>query len=616
MRSTFLFAALPLILGTIVGCSGDAGAPGLACWDLDGNAVCDAATEDGNGDGTCSAADCGGSSTVTPGLACWDLDANGMCDVAAEDTNGDGTCTAADCPDSLGTLMGTVTDASSSDPLMDVVVTLTPGVPGAALSTDVMGMFTGNIPAGAYSVLFELAGYASVTVDTGVALGLDTDLTVELTPYSDITVDIPEEGCAVCHGTGRTADVAVIHPDPAETLTVTVTAITDAGGGLLQVAFSLTDEAGAGVTGMTLGSNRFYVSDIVPAGTATSWGTWDSDYLERWAYERVSSGRYTTIMPCTTDPECVTALGAGSTCSATSMACQVAYPIGTWTELTAGDYTYTFATALGSALAMTEAPDYAATHTQRLVMRVDGRDAGYTRAVGIQDFTVNGTPALAAAPVRVLAPATGCQNCHSDEMDRAAHGGSYLDTRACAQCHSPLGHYGDRMQTNDSWLTPLIHKLHAAIPMAAFPTRIGGLGYGAVTYPQDVRNCTTCHNGDGNMTDAWTTHPTVEACSSCHETISFVTPAPAGTTLHSGGAAVNGSCTGCHSGAIAPTVEEAHVIPIPAVDVPEFDVTLAITPPAAGGFYAEGETPVVTATLVNHADASAIDSAFYNRFSF
>jgi OmcA/MtrC family decaheme c-type cytochrome len=291
----------------------------------------------------------------------------------------------------------------------------------------------------------------------------------------------------VCHGEGRIADVEVSHPDLAPALNVEITAVTDTGDGLLEVAFTLTDEDGNGVAGIALGGNRFYISDIVPAGTATSWGTWDTAYLERWAYERDRSG----------------------------------FPLGTWTEIGGGDYTYTFATAVGSEEALEQAPDYDPSHTQRVVLRIDGRDYGYNRTVGIQDFLVDGT---LVEPERVLAPADGCMKCHSPAMANAAHAGGYLDTRVCVQCHSPIGTaYGDEMQESGAWFTNLIHKIHAAIPMEAFPDRIDGRGYGAVTYPQDVRNCTTCHTGSDNMTEAWNSNPTAEACGSCHEDVNFET---------------------------------------------------------------------------------------------
>lgn len=77
---------------------------GISCWDLNGNGLCDPATEDANDDGQCTIADCQGPAGESPqplpgvdGLQCWDLNASGECDVAAEDVNGDAVCNALDC---------------------------------------------------------------------------------------------------------------------------------------------------------------------------------------------------------------------------------------------------------------------------------------------------------------------------------------------------------------------------------------------------------------------------------------------------------------------------------------------------------------------------------------
>jgi hypothetical protein len=82
---------------------GPQGIPGLACWDLNGDGIQDAA-EDVNGDGLWDAADCQGAAGEpgadgvdgTDGLACWDLNGDGIQD-AAEDINGDTVVDALDC---------------------------------------------------------------------------------------------------------------------------------------------------------------------------------------------------------------------------------------------------------------------------------------------------------------------------------------------------------------------------------------------------------------------------------------------------------------------------------------------------------------------------------------
>ena len=76
---------------------GQVGADGISCWDLNGNSVCDLATEDANADGSCTILDCQGPPgengqpiPALDGIQCWDLNASGVCDPATEDDTGDG----------------------------------------------------------------------------------------------------------------------------------------------------------------------------------------------------------------------------------------------------------------------------------------------------------------------------------------------------------------------------------------------------------------------------------------------------------------------------------------------------------------------------------------------
>ena len=124
----------------IAGSTGPVGPTGgiIDCWDLNGNAICDAATEDLNGDSNCDVLDCKGTvgstgsqgargiagpigpigsagptglagvqgvtgitgSQGAPGISggeCWDLNGNSTCDLATEDRNTDGACDVDDC---------------------------------------------------------------------------------------------------------------------------------------------------------------------------------------------------------------------------------------------------------------------------------------------------------------------------------------------------------------------------------------------------------------------------------------------------------------------------------------------------------------------------------------
>jgi OmcA/MtrC family decaheme c-type cytochrome len=144
-----------------------------------------------------------------------------------------------------------------------------------------------------------------------------------------------------------------------------------------------------------------------------------------------------------------------------------------------------------------------------------------------------------------------CNACH-DPL--AIHGGSRRDYKYCATCHnakletlSTLESNGTLVPNDNLNLVNLIHKIHNHQTPGA--QNIGFNDFSEVTYPQDIRNCTRCHQGpDADNTYAnWMTKPTITACSSCHFTISFVSPPPAGKTLHSGGAyANNAQCAFCH----------------------------------------------------------------------
>jgi hypothetical protein len=101
----------------------DSGNDGISCWDLNGNSVCDLATEDANDDGACTILDCQGppgeSGQAPPGVdgvQCWDLDASGGCDLATEDLNSDGVCNALDCRGPAGPPGQDGQDGNPGDP--------------------------------------------------------------------------------------------------------------------------------------------------------------------------------------------------------------------------------------------------------------------------------------------------------------------------------------------------------------------------------------------------------------------------------------------------------------------------------------------------------------------
>jgi OmcA/MtrC family decaheme c-type cytochrome len=406
------------------------------------------------------------------------------------------------------------------------------------------------------------------------------------------------ETCGTCHGTGKTTDIAEAHPGPGIDVTLSDITLTNTAG-IPSVSFHAATEEGP-VTDLIFDDFRFYIADLVPADTpTTSWGIWSSPYFERWADESASSSTPTGIFDTN--------------------------------DAVNGNYTYAFVTGFGSAAALAEAPDYSETHTQRLVVTVAGHyDAdGYAitnNTAGFLDFF---TPAAGGAVTtsdsqNIVVTTATCTKCHGEPFQMAAHADRYLDTRACVICHSPLGHYGDRMQDDSAYLPLLIHKIHAAIGITRkstgepiFEDRVRGLGYENVTYPQNIKECVVCHSnpndlplGSGDRIDNWKNHPTAEACGSCHVDVDFTTG-----ENHESGARPNSQCAACHPATgigFGMSVTEAHEkTPPDEMNVPEFNVNLDITPPANGSYYVAGEEPEVRVTLTDYRTDTPVDSTIY-----
>ncbi len=427
---------------------------------------------------------------------------------------------------------------------------------------------------------------------------------------------IPEamESCNVCHGAGSIEAVnsADTHFDNAtfmanKTLVPTITGITNDGAGNLTVNYSVEDGGGNGVAGL---GGDIILGDIIP-GTASGW---DSTYAQEWEWF---------------------------------------YGAPVVTDLGGGDYSYPVVANMATLEADdVEHPYFSTAQTKRVVVQVQG--AGYNPATVVQDFDLTGGVAggdpVLVDPVAVKAPADGCKTCHSDQMVGGAaqtHGGhtvAFADTRACVLCHSPApaGYSGQNMIDDSAYLARFVHAIHAGkssadIPPissdpgdactgfaefeegcdhARFPGEDGvARGYGVVTYPQKLADCTVCHTGSDNMTDDWKTNPTMEICTSCHTTAVFD-----GSTTFVGldgeskthiSQTDNSSCTVCHSETGSDTsIVTAHADSlIPAtIDTPEFDVTIAITGASgSSGEFLEGDAVTVTVTLAAADGGPAAD---------
>lgn len=168
-------------------------------------------------------------------------------------------------------------------------------------------------------------------------------------------------------------------------------------------------------------------------------------------------------------------------------------------------------------------------------------------------------PAGGAPISREVVKTENCNQCH-DPLK--AHG-VRVDTQYCVLCHSPQS--TDAASGNTVDFKVMVHKIHAGKTLpsvkAGTPYFIGGEthNYSAVAFPQDLRNCSTCHAGakDG---DNWKTAPSAAACGSCHDNVNFETG-----ENHKGGPQANdAACKMCHvpdGQEFDTSVAGAHTIP-------------------------------------------------------
>ena len=129
-----------------------------------------------------------------------------------------------------------------------------------------------------------------------------------------------------------------------------------------------------------------------------------------------------------------------------------------------------------------------------------------------------------------------------------------VDTRLCVTCHNPGSSVAGTPTTTIDFKV-MVHRIHynnggAALPsvQAGVPYTIGNRDFSAVTFTQDVRNCTRCHDGTpgaANATpqgDRWKTQPSLQACGSCHDNVYFGSAPdptrPYQTKAHPGGVVV------------------------------------------------------------------------------
>lgn len=264
-----------------------------------------------------------------------------------------------------------------------------------------------------------------------------------------------------------------------EKINVEVVGVTvPAGGGAPVVEVRLTNDLTQGLEGLPAGDIRFVLAQLSPAASGSGESSAWQSYVTR-----SSNG---------------VANAQANTETATA---------GTFVENGGGSYTYTFANALDDYPA---GPTFDATKTHRIGIEI--RDQAPIGSNGILDFVPTGGQPLFE---RRIVDNDTCDACH-DVLN--FHGGPRTDVEYCVTCHNPYS--TDEDSGNSVDFKYLIHNIHAG--RDGF--QIIGFGgsvhdYSDVVWPQDVRNCQTCHEeSDANTPQAsnYRLVPNRDACGTCH----------------------------------------------------------------------------------------------------
>lgn len=215
------------------------------------------------------------------------------------------------------------------------------------------------------------------------------------------------------------------------------------------------------------------------------------------------------------------------------------------------------------------------------------------------------------SPVTVMRETSSTATCNSCHDDMAFHGGGRKEYVMCLTCHHPGVEDPDTGNTVD--MKVMIHKIHMGVDLPSVqsgtPYQIIGFGgsvhdYSSVVFPQDHRNCTTCHTGP--QADLHKQAATRESCGSCHDDVNFASGAGHGPGIPQ---LDDNLCSNCHAAVMTAefdnSVPGTHVIPEKSAQLPGFhaeivEITGAVagaTPTVTFKLYQDDLTPVAFANV-------------------
>ena len=265
--------------------------------------------------------------------------------------------------------------------------------------------------------------------------------------------------------------------ESADRITITVSSVTiPSGGGAPTVELALTNDLQQGLVGLPPNQINFVLSQLT-AGSAGGSSEWQS-YVTR------DNGGVPNVQ--------------ASTENGTA---------GTFVDNSDGTYQYTFAQSLTDYPA---GPTFDQTKTHRLGIDVRRSDTTVVTN-GVFTFVPAGGDPLTT---RDIVDNSTCNACH-DVF--AFHGGPRVDIPYCVTCHNPYSADGNTGNTVD--MKALIHNIHSARSDYVIVGFGGPTDWADLVWPQDIRNCETCHQEDNPGTpDAanWRLVQNRAACGTCH----------------------------------------------------------------------------------------------------
>lgn len=400
-------------------------------------------------------------------------------------------------------------------------------------------------------------------------------------------------------------------------IVATITDVSIPADGKPVVDLYLTDETNRKLRALTADKVRFVLARLEPAVNGKS-STWRAITRRTEAFPGVNP----------TPPDRVTGTGP------TNQGDAERATAGTWVDNGDGSYRYTFSKSVNG---VADIP-YDASLAHRVGLEIRITSAVTAETIPANNAVYTFSPAL-DSPVhsgREIVDNDTCNACHDN---LSFHGGARFDLQYCVMCHESYS--SDAQSGNSIDMKVMIHKIHrgSELPSVQAGGFYGIYGFGntfvdfsEVVYPQDHRNCQTCHeesDTDTPQASNWRVTVNREACGSCHDATNFDTGAN-----HGGVAATDDQCVSCHGpdsnveegrlraqvAHLIPTAEAAkrfryEVLRVVDTDPGEFPtVTIRVVDPTNGN--APYDIKAAGGPFQNSAASLAVDVAWSTRPDF